>query len=452
MYNYRITWMKLLLAALLIVSLLAVFGCASKTTPATSAAPAPATSAAPAAAPTTSAAPAAVPATSAAPAAASTTAAAPAVKTLKIGVVCWLGFFVGIDMVHGLELMAAMDNANGGIDVGGEKYNIELIEYDSNNVQATEVAAINRLVYEDKVSFIIASPGFASSWLPITEQNKVLVFAYSPDTTSVLDAKYKYVYSANFMNDIAPIFAGWFAKAHADVTSKIVIPVPDNQFGHGNAAKETAAWKVFGVTPDVYYYPATQTDLSAVATKVVAQNPTAVYPLGMDMSILKALYEAGYKGQVFADNTAPLLTLAKMVPIAALEGYIGGAWPLEFDPVPSDLKAAQAFKAAWIAKNGKWEGPEVVDIGNYACLMAAIQKTGSLDVDKLAAAIGSGLQFESPTGFGQMINRPDLGIDRTMDSITALNIKQVVNGQPVWVTSISLDEALNSMRTTYPTK
>jgi len=355
-------------------------------------------------------------------------------------------------MVHGLELMVEMDNANGGIDIGGEKYKVELVEYDSNNTQATEVAAVNRLVYEDKVNIIIASPSYASSWLSITEQNKVLVFAYSPDTTSILDAKYKYVYSANFMNDIAPIFAGWFAKAHADVTSKIVIPVPDNQFGHGNAAKETAAWQVFGVTPVVYYYPATQTDLSAVATKVVSQNPTAVYPLGMDMSILKALFEAGYKGQIFADNTSPLLTLAKMVPVAALEGYIGGAWPLEFDTIPSDLKEAQAFKTAWIAKYQKWEGPEVVDVANYACLKAAMQQTGSLDIDKLADALGNGLKYESPTGFGQMINRTDLGIDRTMDSITSMSIKQVVNGQPVLVATVPLEDALNSVRATYPAK
>jgi branched-chain amino acid transport system substrate-binding protein len=412
--------------------------------------------AAPAASASQSAAPVApAPAPSAAPsslASQTSAAAAPAAKTLKIGVVSWLGFFVGIDMVRGLELMAEMENQNGGLDVGGEKYKIQLVEYDSNNTQSTEVAAINRLVYEDKVNIIIASPGYASSWLPITEKNKVLVFAYSPNTVSVLDPKYHYVFSANFMNDIAPIFAGWFAKAYPDLTKNLVIPAPDNQFGHGNAEKETAGWKTFGVTPSVLFYPATQTDLSAVATKVVAQKPTAVYPLGMDMSILKALFEAGYKGQVLADNTAPLLTLSKMVPIAALEGYIGGAWPLEFDPVPADLKAAQAFKAAWIAKNGKWEGPEVVDIANYACMKAAIQQAGSLDTDKLADVLAKGLKFESPTGFGQMINRPDLGIDRTVDSVTAMSIKQVKNGQPFLIASVPLDQAVSSVRATYPGK
>jgi branched-chain amino acid transport system substrate-binding protein len=440
-----------------LVMLLVSGACSSASQAPTSKAPAaqpaaPATSAAAptaAPAPAASAAPAAKPASSAAPASATSQASAPT-KTLKIGVVCWLGFFVGIDMVHGLELMAEMDNQNGGIEINGEKYKIQLVEYDSNNVQATEVAAINRLVFEDKVDIILASPGFASSWIPITEQNKKLVFAYSPVTTSVLDAKYKYVYSANFMNDIAPVFAGWFAQAYPDLTKNIVIPVPDNQFGHGNSEKETAAWKAFGVTPTITFYPATQTDLSAVATKVVSLKPTSVYPLGMDMSILKALYEAGYKGQVFADNTASVQNLAKMVPIAALEGYIGGAWPLEFDSIPAELKYAQAFKAAWIAKYGKWESPEVVDIGMYACMKAAIQQANSLDVDKLASIIGNGLKFESPTGLGLMVNRPDLGIDRTMDSITAMSIKQVKNGQPVLIATVPLDQALSSVRKAYP--
>jgi branched-chain amino acid transport system substrate-binding protein len=384
--------------------------------------------------------------------AASATQPATQAKTLKIGVVSWFGFFVGIDMVHGIELMVSMDNANGGIDIGGEKYKIELVKYDSNNTQATEVAAINRLVYEDNVNIILASPGYASSWLPITEQNKVLVFAYSPDFRSILDPKYHYVFSANYMNNIAPIFAGWFSKTYPDLTRSIVVPAPDNQFGHGNGDKEAAAWQTFSVTPSFMYYPATQTDLSAVATKVINQKPTAVYPLGMDMSILKALYQGGYKGQIFADNTAPVGTLTKVVPIEALEGYIGAAWPFEFDPVPSAEQQAREFKAAWTIRYNSWEGPEVVDIGNYACLKAALQQAGSADTGKLADLIAKGLKFDSPTGAGQMISRPDLGIDRAVDSITAMNIKQVKQGKPVLIATIPLDEAMNSCKMAYTAK
>ena len=71
---------------------------------------------------------------------------------MKIGFTGWFGTASDIDWLHSIQLMAEVDNKNGGVVIGGEPYNIEIVAYDHNNEQAKEVSAINRLVFEDKVN------------------------------------------------------------------------------------------------------------------------------------------------------------------------------------------------------------------------------------------------------------------------------------------------------------
>ena len=49
-------------------------------------------------------------------------ASQPKQKTLTIGAIGFLGWPLGLDMMRGVELMTEMDNAKGGLDIGGEKY------------------------------------------------------------------------------------------------------------------------------------------------------------------------------------------------------------------------------------------------------------------------------------------------------------------------------------------
>ena len=107
-------------------------------------------------------------------------------KTLNIGVVGWLGFTVGLGMANSLEVLEDLENADGGLEIGGEMYEINFIIYDTDNDQATAQAAINRLIFEDEVDFIIADPFIVDPWLSITEENGVVVCAQSL-TPGVLD-------------------------------------------------------------------------------------------------------------------------------------------------------------------------------------------------------------------------------------------------------------------------
>ena len=126
------------------------------------------------------------------------------------------------------------------------------------------------------------------------------------------------------------------------------------------------------------------------------------------------------------------------VPAEALEGFIGGAWPVEFDPAATDV--AKEFKAKWIEVNGKWDGPEIQLTAAYAALRAALEKAGTTDVDAVAEVLANGLTFEGPTGKGEMIPRNDLGISRTVDNVSEFGIKKIVDGVPTLLHMITLEE------------
>ena len=65
----------------------------------------------------------------------------------------------------------------------------------------------------------------------------------------------------------------------------------------------------------------------------------------------------------------------------------------------------------------------------YPCLRTALQQAGSIDVDKVAAVLNSGMKFDSPQGPMMMMSRLDVGNPRTVDSVGTNYIKQIVNGK-----------------------
>jgi len=366
-------------------------------------------------------------------------------KTLKVGVVAWFGWPLGLDLKRGIDIMADLENKAGGVTIGGEKYQVQLIEYDSNNDQNTTQAAVNKLIYEDKVDFIITDTMYIGSVVPITEENKVLCMAGTP-VPAIFDKNYKYSFEAGFMTYATPEVAGWLAKDNPQIKT-VGCAFPDDQGGHAYGGFVVATLESFGIKVGSEFYPPTATDLSAVGTKVKNSNPDAFMAAGgsgTDSLAYKAVWQAGYRGQLFSTTTMTLATLQTIVPAEALEGFLGGAWPVEFDPATT--QQAKEFKAAYIAKNGKWDGPEIQLTGCWAALKAALEQAGTLDTDKVANILGNGLKFEGPTGKGQMVSRDDLGISRTVASVSEFCIKKVVEGKPTLLHTVTLEEGLSYIK------
>ena len=100
---------------------------------------------------------------------------------------------MGVDTKNALEMLVADFNAAGGITVKGQKYHVELIVYDDKWSAEAGRAAVERLVHDDKVKFIISVISSATilSGAALFEQEKVLNI-FGGSTLKALDPKLHY--------------------------------------------------------------------------------------------------------------------------------------------------------------------------------------------------------------------------------------------------------------------
>ena len=117
---------------------------------------------------------------------------------IKIG---WLGSLTGDQAVWGncefntVKMVVEEYNAKGGLEVGGKKYKLEAIGYDSKGDAQEAVNVTKRLTGQDKVVGIVGpnSSGSAIPMAPILEQAKtpdIATVATNPKVT-VIDGKVK---------------------------------------------------------------------------------------------------------------------------------------------------------------------------------------------------------------------------------------------------------------------
>ena len=105
-------------------------------------------------------------------------------KTLKIGV---LGVMSGPAASWGLvnrycaEARAQMINKAGGIEIGGETYNIEIVSIDDRNDPKVAVSGAERLIYEEGIHYIIG-PNIdttAAAVVPVIEEGGAINIPYA---------------------------------------------------------------------------------------------------------------------------------------------------------------------------------------------------------------------------------------------------------------------------------
>jgi ABC-type branched-subunit amino acid transport system substrate-binding protein len=392
--------------------------------------------------------------TTASPAASTTSAPATssqaATKTLNIGWAVGSSSGTYLDGLHATELMIDQDNSQGGLLIGGERYKVNLIKYDSGITQDTEMNAINRLVSQDKVSFIITQGLGLNAWANTTESNKVIVIHFETAFTPL--PKFQYIFNASGTSAQVSALPGWICNNYPDAIKNYVIASPDDQMGHIVSGFVSRSFNTFGANTTIMFYPSGTADFSSVATKVMSYNPTLFTSIGGNESesgrCFSAVRQAGSKALFVFPPAIPLQTLKDVLYPEALEGFITGASPTEFD-IPLS-QGGKDFKDAWIAKYGSWTNPDMTVSTEYPCLKAALLQAGSIEVDKVAAALSGGMKFDTPQGAMMMMARADVGTSRTVDSVGTNYVKQIVNGQAKIIATIGPEESQNYFQKANP--
>jgi hypothetical protein len=130
-----------------------------------------------------------------------TTAGTGETQTLKIGMVLDFGFPLHVDWQKEMDALVPAVNAAGGIDIGGQKYQLEIIMEDSKSNAETARAAVEKLVNQDKVKFILGDET-VDGWLSVTEPAGVLVIANTP-TPGILQPANKLAFNAGYFRHLS---------------------------------------------------------------------------------------------------------------------------------------------------------------------------------------------------------------------------------------------------------
>uniref|UniRef100_UPI003340AF46 ABC transporter substrate-binding protein n=1 Tax=Castellaniella defragrans TaxID=75697 RepID=UPI003340AF46 len=250
--------------------------------------------------------------------------------TLDIGVIATIsgaGAGWGQAIQHGAELAAKDVNDAGGLEISGKTYKINVITYDDKYQAGEAVTAVNRLIHQDKVKFIIGPVGSAAAVAirPVTEKNAVIMstMAFSE---KVLNDKSPYTFRANVTTvEFAQPQIDWLTKKYG--IKKIGSFFPNDETGlqvskdvekaYGNAGVELVG-KEFYERDRVDFVPLL-TRLMGLDVDAIELNINAPSSAGL---IVKQARDLGFEGLFIRTGGPATQEIVNVAGVGAAEGML----------------------------------------------------------------------------------------------------------------------------------
>ena len=362
-------------------------------------------------------------------------------KTLAIGLLGPLSggaASYGVELLRGAELRVEEINKAGGLKVGADAYRIKLVPYDHKAQAADTATATNKLIFQDKVKYIIGNAVGATcnAAQTITEPNKVM-FSFVCWGTNNLAPEKPYSFRSMLSQwELAEPFYRWVKENHPKI-KRVAAISPNDTSGKDTNTAVVKALKALGfeVAADEYYERGTK-DFYPVLTKILAQKPdmldVAAAPPGEAGLILKQAMELGFKGaKGWTAGINPFTIISVAGPEAA-----EGVWSPANINVKGDHVSAAVRKFGETYEKRYGEVPGAIAVANYAAFdvfTQAMQKAGSIDTDRVLAVLTKE-QFQTVWGPLALGGKETYGIDRQF--LYPLVISEVRQGKVVDIAQV----------------
>ncbi|MCL5734991.1 MAG: transporter substrate-binding protein [Actinobacteria bacterium] len=345
---------------------------------------------------TTAASPAASTGSSAAPA---TTTATPSGEPIKVGSILDETGAINVygkTMIDATNLAIEDINAKGGV-LGRP---LQLVSYDAQSTNDKYTQYTNQLILQDKVAVLMGGITSASreAMRPVIDRSHALYFYNEQYEGGVAD---KLV----FLTGVVPeqqlsTLIPWAIKNDGP---KMYVIAADYNYGHISAdwVKQYAD-KNGGTVVGQEFIPLEVSDFGATLSKIQEAKPDVIVSLlvgGNHIAFYRQWAAAGLKDKLPVVSATFGLGNEQVVLSPSEAQGIVVAYPY-FQEL--DTPANKDFVALWHAKFGA-DYPYITDSDNavwtgWHLWAAAANKAGSVDVDKVIAALESGIDFDSPEG------------------------------------------------------
>lgn len=335
-----------------------------------------------------------------------------AAKPIVLGCPLSTGFLYGWDAERGIKLAASEINAQGGVQVGGEKRPLAVEVIDTRDLEpgvpvSEALLGVEKLILEKDADFIVGGPvrsEAALAAMPLLMKNKKISILTSGsltpkyhETIAENTEKFKYLFrisgEAKWMvtGEIIPSLEQIGKKFDINRLFIMVQDVAHARAGGGLIAKIMAqkGWTVLG-EPEIY--PTGATDFSMGLIKAKDQKAQVIL-IWMDMPETSILLKQWHDMKVPALPFGSIIAAAEQPSFwKATEGKgefclanVVNAGNAPSQATPWTMKFVEAYQKMW--------GMEPEGYGASSSYMAvyaikdAVERAGSLDPDKVSDAL-----------------------------------------------------------------
>lgn len=323
-------------------------------------------------------------------------------KTLRIGAIMPLsgkGATLGIPFNNTLIMQAEQYNKAGGIKVGKDNYKIELIIEDSRYTAEGGKMAADKLIFRDKVKYILG-PVISPACIllnPITNENKVLVLNNGSSPKNI-GREYTYTFRPYLTSqERMPSQYKWIKENLTNVKRIGTIDIND-ETGHATTAaiRRNAEKHNFELC-DPVFFPRGASDYYPLMTKLLTMKPDYIdlgsAALGEVALEVKAARQLGFKGYMSMSFPQDVSELCKIAGKENAEGFIFGD-----TLIAEALPGTREFKNAYVARWKDWD-PYTLKWSVYLPILTqGLMAAGTTeDTTKVRDTIEK-MQFDTPMG------------------------------------------------------
>jgi len=339
----------------------------------------------------------------------------------------------GIPHKNATELIFDEINGQGGLEIGGKKYKLEIVAYDHKYVIAEGVATVNRLIAKDGVKYISVLGGAVvkANEEPVNENGVLnLPLAYAEGLVS---PKNPLTFHSFPSPPETTTFWKWIKEHHPQI-KRVATISPNDDTGWWSIKVETTFVEKLGYQiAGKEFFERSMTDFNPVLLRILAQKPDIISvlasPAGSVGLIIKQARELGFKGRFIHIGQVDTSVVANIAGKANVEG----TWVHGYvqTPLPEKVKS---WQARYTKKYGEWNATSI-DFTNPAfAFVAAVKKAQSLDPKKIGEAMRT-VEFDNLWGKAHFGGKDYYGVGNQI--IYPMPFSEVKDGVATLVVQLS---------------
>lgn len=217
----------------------------------------------------------------------------------------------GAKSKQGYDICVSAVNDKGGVDVGGKKMKLELVEYDYQSETNRAVQIVQRLINVDKVPFLLSpyGSGDTKATAVVAERYGVPMVAAAAATKSVFDQKFQNLFGVLFPNDMITEAEVAYYKKHVPSVKRVAVLALNSLFPKAIAGEmvKSATGAGLDVVFNTTYSPDTS-DFSNVLTQIKGLNPDWIYATGYTQDLIlirRQMADLGLEVKVLTMTAGP---------------------------------------------------------------------------------------------------------------------------------------------------